>query len=178
MQQEFLEEYWRFLNMENRRGMIVGLMFILLGGFFLATELIPDIFGDVTYPFILIGIGGAFLLAALLTRTGGLAVPACVIAGIGAILYYQELTHDWDSWSYIWTLIPGFVGVGVILSGLLTRNRPHFESGGLILIAISALGFFIFGGMFGLPYDIGTIWPIFIIGIGFITLISAIFRRH
>ena len=164
--------------MENKRGMIVGLMFILLGGFFLATELMPDIFGGLSYPYIIIGIGGAFLLSALLTRTGGLAVPACVIGGIGAILYYQELTQDWASWSYIWTLIPGFVGVGVIFAGLLTRNRPHFDSGGLILIAISALGFVIFGGMFGLPFDVSTLWPIFLIGIGFITLISAIFRKH
>ena len=164
--------------MEHRRGMIVGLMFILLGGFFLATELMPDIFGGLSYPYIIIGIGGTFLLSALFTRTGGLAVPACVIGGIGAILYYQELTQDWASWSYIWTLIPGFVGVGVIFAGLLTRNRPHFDSGGLILIAISALGFVIFGGMFGLPFNVSTLWPIFLIGIGFITLISAIFRRH
>jgi hypothetical protein len=158
--------------------MIVGLMFILLGGFFLATELMPEIFGGLSYPYIIIGIGGAFLLAALLSRTGGLAVPACVIGGIGTILYYQELTQDWASWSYIWTLIPGFVGVGVILAGLLTPNRPHIDTGGLILIAISALGFVIFGGMFGLPFDVSTLWPIFLIGIGFITLISAIFRRH
>jgi hypothetical protein len=164
--------------MDNRRGMIVGLMFILVGGFFLASELMPGIFGYVTYPFILIGIGGAFLLAALLTRTGGLAVPACVVGGIGAILYYQELTHDWASWSYIWTLIPGFVGVGVILSGLLARNRPHFESGGLVLLAISAFGFLIFGGMFGLPFNVSTLWPVFLIGIGFLTLVSAIFRKH
>ncbi len=164
--------------MENRRGMVVGLMFILLGGFFLATELMPEIFGGLSYPFIIIGIGGAFILSALLTRTGGLAVPGSVVGGIGAILYYQELTHDWDSWSYIWTLIPGFVGVGVILAGLLNRNRPHFDSGGLILIAISALGFVFFGGMFGLPFDVNTLWPVFLIGIGFITLISAIFRRR
>jgi hypothetical protein len=164
--------------MENRRGMVVGLMFILLGGFFLVNELMPELLGGLTYPFIIMGIGTVFLLAALLTRTGGLAVPGSVLGGIGGILYYQELTNDWGSWAYIWTLIPGFVGVGVILSGLLSRNRPHFESGGLVLLAISAIGFLIFGGVFGLPYDVSTLWPIFLIGIGFITLISAIFRKH
>ena len=31
--------------MENRRGMVVGLMFILLGGFFLVNELMPELLG-------------------------------------------------------------------------------------------------------------------------------------
>jgi hypothetical protein len=163
--------------MENRRGLVTGLILILLGGFFLAAQLMPHIFGYISWPFIVIGVGGAFLLAALLTRVGGLAVPGCVIGGIGGILYYQATTNDWASWSYVWTLIPGFVGVGVILAGLLSRDRPRFDTGGLILLAISAMGFMIFGGVFGLAFDVSTLWPIFLIGIGFIVLISAIFRK-
>jgi len=112
-------------------------MLILLGGFFLAAQLMPDIFGYIFWPFILVGIGGVFLLSALLTRTGGLAIPGCILLGLGGIFYYQSMTNDWASWSYIWTLIPGFVGVGVILAGLLSRNGPRFDSGGLVLLAIS-----------------------------------------
>ncbi len=73
--------------MENRRGMVSGLILILLGGFFLTAQLMPEIFGYISWPFIIIGVGGAFLLAALLTRTGGLAIPGCVIGGIGAEFY-------------------------------------------------------------------------------------------
>ena len=164
--------------MENRRGMVGGLILILVGGFFLAAQLMPEIFGYVSWPFLIIGLGGAFLLAALLTRNGGLAIPGCVLGGIGGILYYQATTGDWASWSYIWALIPGFVGVGVIIAGLLSRERPHFDTGGLILIAISAMGFLIFGSAFGLALDVSTLWPLFLIGIGFIILISAIFRRR
>lgn len=163
---------------ENRNGIIWGILLILLGGFFLATRLYPQIFGFIFWPFIIIGLGGVFLLAALLTRTGGLAIPGCIVGGIGGILYYQATSGDWASWSYIWTLIPGFVGVGVIFAGLLSRNNPHFDSGGLVLMAISAMGFFIFGGAFGLNWSMGTLWPLFLIGIGLITLFSAIFRKR
>jgi hypothetical protein len=164
--------------MEQRKGFVAGILLILLGGFFLAAQLMPEIFGYVFWPFILVGIGGVFLLSALLTRTGGLAIPGSILLGLGGIFYYQAMTNDWASWSYIWTLIPGFVGFGVIIAGLLSRSGPRFDSGGLVLMAISAMGFLLFGGMFGLNLDVNTLWPIFLIGIGVITLFSALFRKH
>ena len=168
--------------MENRHGLIWGILLILLGGFFLAERLIPGVYGYFTWPFYVMGVGAMFLLAALLTRTGGLAIPACIIGGIGGILYYQTITGRWESWSFMWTLIPGFVGVGVILAGILDRERPHFETGGLILMAISAMGFLIFGSafgaLFGYDFQFGMLWPLFLIGIGVIVLISALFRRR
>jgi len=165
--------------MEQRKGLVAGIMLIVLGGFFLAAQLMPELFGYVFWPFILIGIGGVFFLSALLTRTGGLAVPGCILMGLGGIFYYQEMTGDWASWSYIWTLIPGFVGLGVLIAGLLSRSGPRFDSGGLVLMAISAMGFLIFGGVFGLQkYDVATLWPIFLIGMGVITLIGALFRKR
>ena len=48
-------------------------------------------------------------------------------------------------------------------------------------MAISAMGFLIFGSafgqLFGLTFGVGTLWPLFLIGIGVIALISAMFRR-
>jgi hypothetical protein len=164
--------------MENRHGIVWGILLILLGGFFFVTQMYPDIFGYVYWPFIVIGVGAAFLLAAILTRTGGLAIPGCIVGGIGGILYYQAISGDWASWAYIWTLIPGFVGLGVIFAGLLSREHPRFDSGGLVLMAISAMGFIIFGGTFGLNLGVGTLWPLFLIGIGVITLFSALFRKR
>jgi len=164
--------------MEQRKGLVAGILLILLGGFFLAAQMMPEIFGYIFWPFILVGIGGVFLLSALLTRTGGLAIPGSILMGLGGIFYYQSITNDWASWSYVWTLIPGFVGIGVIIAGLLSRSGPRFDSGGLILIAISAMGFLLFGGMFGLNLDVATLWPVFLIGIGVITLLSAIFRKR
>lgn len=166
------------MHNQHRHGVVWGILLILLGGFFLLIRMMPDIFGYIYWPFLIIGIGGAFLLSAILTRAGGLAIPGFIVGGIGGILYYQSISHDWASWSYMWTLIPGFVGLGVIFAGLLSRERPHFDSGGLVLLAISAMGFLIFGGSFGLNMDINTLWPLFLIGIGVITLFSAIFRKR
>ena len=168
--------------MENRQGLLWGILLILLGAFFLLVQMMPGVFGLIYWPFFIIGAGGMFLLAAILTRTGGLAIPGCIIAGIGGILYWQALTGRWESWSFMWTLIPGFVGVGVIFAGLLDRERPHFETGGLVLMAISAMGFLVFGSafgaLFGYDFDFGMLWPVFLIGIGVITLLGALFRRR
>ena len=167
---------------DNRHGIVFGILLILLGGFFLAIRMYPEIFGYVFWPFIIIGIGGVFLLSAILTRTGGLAIPGCILGGIGGILYYQAVSGDWASWAYVWTLIPGFVGIGVILAGLLNRSNPHFDSGGLVLVAISAMGFLIFtsffGNIFGFHLGITTLWPLFLIGIGVITLFNALLRKR
>jgi hypothetical protein len=170
--------------MKDRQGIIWGVLLIVFGGFILLTRMMPEIFGYVYWPFFIVGAGAAFLVAALLTRTGGLAIPGSILGGIGGIFYYQAVTNHWESWAYMWTLIPGFVGIGVILAGLLSRERPHFDAGGLSLIAISAMGFLVFGGAFGamlgFPFDldVGTLWPLFLIGIGLITLISALFRKR
>ena len=164
--------------MRNRGGFIWGVLLILLGAFLLTTRLMPETFDFLSWPFTVIGVGGFFLLAAILTRNGGLAIPGCIVGGIGGILYYQNLYNAWASWSYTWTLIPGFVGIGVILNGLIDRSGPRFDSGGLVLMAISAVGFMIFGGAFGLDWEFIDLWPLFLIGAGVMTLISAFFHRR
>ncbi len=85
----------------------------------------------------------------LITGAPGMAVPASIIAGIGGILYYQNATGDFASWSYMWTLIPGFVGVGSILAGLLGEHTRRNLGHGLRLMVISAVMFLIFATFFG-----------------------------
>ena len=64
-------------------------------------------------------VGGMLLVIGLLTRTPEMAIPASIVAGIGGILWVQNTYNNWGTWSYSWALIPGFVGVGILLSGLL-----------------------------------------------------------
>lgn len=162
--------------MKNRSDLVWGLILIIIGAFLLVTRVYPDTFDFLQWPFSMIGLGVIFLLAAIITRNGGLAIPGCIVGGIGGILYYQNLTGMWDTWSFAWTLIPGFVGVGILLSGLIDRSGPRFESSSLTLIAISVMGFIIFGGVFGMQWNIGKLWPLFIIGAGVIVLISAFIK--
>jgi hypothetical protein len=158
----------------KRAGITGGIILILLGVLFLASEIYPQVFSFWDWPFIIIGLGGVFLLWAILGGVGGLAVPGSILAGIGGILYYQNSTGDWESWSYIWALIPGFVGVGVILSGSIDGKLKEALSGGLVLILISAILLFAFGAAFGLDPRITKYWPILLVILGVVSLIKAI----
>jgi len=97
--------------MKHKSGLVGGIILILLGAFFLAREIVPEYFQFLEWPFIIIGLGLVFILWAILSGTGGLAVPGALLSGIGGILYYQNVTNDWESWTYIWALFPAFVGI-------------------------------------------------------------------
>ncbi len=159
--------------MNRRAGIVGGIILILLGVVFLANEIFPQYFDFWEWPFIIIGLGGVFLLWAILSGVGGLAIPGSILSGIGGILYYQNFTGDWESWAFIWALIPGFVGVGVIISGIIDRKFKDAFSGGLVLMLISAILLFAFGSAFGLDASITQYWPVLLIVLGVVALVRA-----
>jgi len=169
------------MNRSTRSGLAAGLLLILIGGWFLAVQLFPglgDWFWDTfDWPFVIIGVGICLLIFGLFAGAPGMAVPASVVTGIGGILAYQNATGDWTSWSYIWSLIPGFVGLGVMLSALLGEGgRDGFRSG-LSLVFISAILFLIFSSIMG-ANPLGDWWPVLLILLGVWLLIQPLFRRR
>ena len=138
---------------QNRTNLVLGILLILIGGWLVATRQIPalqdwiDI--NFTWPMWTIGAGLLVLLIGLITGAPGMAIPASIIAGIGGILYYQNTTDDFGSWSYMWTLIPGFVGVGTILAGLLGENTRANLARGANLLVTSAVLFLVFATFLG-----------------------------
>jgi hypothetical protein len=164
--------------MNKKSGVFGGVVLILLGLIFLASEIYPEVFSFWSWPFILIGLGIMFLLWALITQTGGLAVPGSILSGLGGIFYYQEVTQDWASWSYIWALIPGFVGIGILLNGLIDKKFKQNFSGGVTLVLISAIMFFAFGFQFGLQSTITMYWPVLLIALGGVALVRALLRNN
>lgn len=163
----------------NRRASVVsGIFLILIGLLFLLREIAPQYFNFWDWPFIIIGLGFVFLVWAILSGAGGLAVPGAILAGIGGIFYYQNMTGDWGSWSYIWSLIPGFVGIGIIISGIIEGNFKEGISSGLVLLLISAILLFVFGSAFGLSGGITQYWPVLLIGLGLISLVKAIIAAN
>jgi hypothetical protein len=158
----------------RRSALAGGIILILLGILFLAGQFgLLSWAGELTWPLILVGIGAALLII----------VPACVVAGIGVILYWQNNTGQWETWAYVWTLIPGFVGIGTILTGLFEWKWETIR-GGLWLLLISAILFGIFSSifapMFGGTTIIGQWWPLLLILLGILTLLEAVTRgmRH
>ena len=137
----------------NRRGNFTfGVVLILLGAFFMASNLVPDIGNWINqyadWPYFIVGGGVVILVAAITSGVNGLAIPAMILVGVGNILAYQNRTNDWESWSYAWGLIIVSIGVGVFISNILKGNfRKGFRDGGNLVVS-GSISFLIFGTFF------------------------------
>jgi hypothetical protein len=170
------------MNRQRRSGIVWGILFILAGVWFLADQLFPGLTRwlqiDFAWPLIIVGVGVLMLVIGLLTGEADMAIPACVIGGIGLLLYWQNATDNWESWAYAWTLIPGFVGVGTLISGLFGGRSGRRMSEGLGLIVTSVILFFIFSSFLGGWNLLGPYWPVLIILLGIWLLIRPLFRTR
>ena len=165
------------MQRKNRSQLALGIVLILAAAWLIVSRIYPNlaISLSLTWPMWVIFAGVIILFIGMLVGEPGMAVPACIVAGIGGILYFQNAQNTpggWaSSWSYLWTLIPGFVGVGILLSGLIGGTFRKDVSHGLNLLVTSAILFAIFGTMFGGwklfgPYaDYAPIALLFLLGI-------------
>jgi hypothetical protein len=168
------------MSSKRRSSLAVGLILILVGLFFLAAQFLPElniwtVWFD--WPVYAIGVGFLLLLIGLLVGEPDMAVPACIVGGIGGILYWQNATGNWESWSYVWALIPGFAGVGRVISGLLGPAHKRWKTvqDGLQTVLVSAALFVVFGSFFGLSL-LGDYWPVLLIALGVLLMARALFR--
>ena len=83
--------------MRQKSGIVGGIILILLGLLFLASEIFPGLFSFWEWPFIIVLVGLVFLLWAVIGGVGGLAIPGSILAGIGGILYYQNAYNAWGT---------------------------------------------------------------------------------
>ena len=169
------------MKIKDRSKFTMGLLLVVVGTVWLALRLVPALAGWAYYldwPMYTFGVAALLLVVGLLTGDPGLAVPVCVVGGIGGLLLWQNTTGNWLSWAYTWALIPGFVGVGVILAALLGPREKRWAEvrDGLETIAVSVVLFLIFGSIFGEIF-LGDYWPILLILLGLISLGRAIFKR-
>lgn len=168
--------------MDKERGpsLALGLLLILAGLWFLAGQFVPGLerWAEFSWPLIVVGVGVFLLLLGLATGVPGLAVPASIVGGIGGILFYQNAAGDWESWAYIWTLIPGFVGVGLLLMTLLGEESPGARRGALWLVGISLALFLVFGSFLGGLSLLGPYWPVLLIALGVLLLLRPVLGRR
>lgn len=171
------------MSKERRSDLVFGIILLLLGGWFLASQfnLVPGlnelIKVEYQWPLIVIGVGVFLFLIGLLTRSPGMSVPACIVGGIGGILYWTNATQNWADWSYLWTLIPGFIGVGIILATLIGGENKRAFREGLRLILISAILFVLFIMLFSGQGYFAKYWPILIILAGIWIIIQTVLRK-
>lgn len=173
------------MDKRTRQSLGIGVILILLGAWFLAAQLLPgfgnwvqSFYAQFAWPLIVVAVGGFLFLLGLAIGVPDLAVPGSIVAGIGGLLYWQNTTGNWESWAYAWALIPGFAGVGVLLSSLFKGEaRSGLREGGwLVLISLAMfLGFGLFLGGSDLlrPY-----WPVVLIAFGLWVLVQPMLRSR
>ncbi|MFO7944456.1 MAG: hypothetical protein R6U51_09200 [Anaerolineales bacterium] len=159
------------MNKEKRTNIAGGIILVLVGAALLAVQILPGVFIQFSWPWIVIIVGLFLFGLGAAIGEPGMVVPACIVGGIGGILYYQNLTGNWESWSFVWSLILGFVGVGIILMNLLSGEGGNaFREGGF-LVLISLTLFAVFGSFFGALGLVGDYWPVLLILLGVLVLL-------
>jgi hypothetical protein len=154
------------MNSRARTFLTLGVLLIAGGVFMIAMINNPQLksWWDsvVSWPIAIVLVGIGLLLLGLVLNVPAMAIPASIVAGIGLILYYQNASGNWASWAYMWALIPGFVGFGIVLAGLLGEGRRRIREG-LDLMLISFLMYAIFATLFipllGGPEILGPYGP-------------------
>lgn len=131
-------------------GLALGVLLIVLGVLFLAGEQFHVDWGSYGWPMFVIVPGVVLLVVGLVVPNEaglGMAIPGGIIATVGLILAFQDLTDTYASWSYAWALVaPGSVGVSLFLYGLLHRRADLLDSG--MRTAAVGLGLFVGFGLF------------------------------
>lgn len=159
------------MSKRSRSQLVLGIILVLLGAWIILGKAVPSL-TDLAdrifeWPFTLMWVGALILVIGMLTGSPGMAVPAAIVAGIGGIFYYNDTYATQAAWSYMWTLIPGFIGVGSIIAGLLGDNPRQNLKNGLNSLVISAVLFLIFASLFGGLTLLGNYGPaILLIALG------------
>lgn len=161
-----------------------AIVLIALGALFLLANLGVFSFSiiGVMWPFFIIlpGLVFFFFAATGSAELSSLAIPGSIVTGTGAILLFQSITGRWESWAYIWTLYPVFLGLGLMYMGRRMGKSGSYKTGRGFVTA-GLIGFLAFGSFFEVlvfgGFSIGRyILPAALILIGFYMLRGG--RRH
>ncbi|HMD89173.1 MAG TPA: hypothetical protein VKF38_08420 [Anaerolineaceae bacterium] len=131
------------------------------------------------WPYVIIGVGAIFMLMAVLLRIAPLMIPGVIIAGTGLLLYWQNLTGNWQSWSYAWAVIPVLVGLGILLAGVLSPAMRTAARGGWITLLAGLAALLVFWSAFTGGWRIlSMVWPLLLVVIGALILLNGLKRRR
>ncbi len=168
------------MNRTQRSSLAIGVILVLIGLYFMLANVVPgfDQWLNISYswPTIILAVGAGLLVIGLIVGAPDMAVPAVIVAGIGGILYFQNVTGMWGSWAYMWTLIPGFSGIGMILAHILGARDRYSIGSALDTVGTSLVLFIIFGAFFGAFKALGDYWPLLLVAAGVLIGIRTLLR--
>jgi hypothetical protein len=161
----------------QRANVLIGAALVLLGiGFLLVQTLKIDIW-TISWPLYVIVPGVVMIVIALAAGQGGLPLTifGTVTTVVGLLLWYQEVSGHFESWSYAWALVmPGAVGLGMTIHGLST-SQPDLLHRGLRLSGIGLVLCLVGLSFFEWTLDLGgfgesvvgkLVGPVVLIGLG------------
>ena len=144
-------------SQRNAGALVGGSLLIIFGLLALLGQLFRGFnFWNTFWPFFIIGFGLLFFVGMFAggRSVSGLAIPGTIVTTIGLMLFYQNMTNHWESWSYGWTVILMAVGLGIFIMGLWGQNASQ-QAAGLRVLRIGLILFIIFGAFFELIFTSG-----------------------
>lgn len=142
--------------------LLLGLMLLAIGVLVLASEPLGNWFSGLGisnevlawWPAIVVVLSGFFLLPAIFggrqirRLRAGMAIPGAFLAGVGGALLYTSLDNRWSAWSYLWTVIPFSIGIGLYAAGWIA-DLPAFKWIGSGLAIGALVAYLAFATAFG-----------------------------
>jgi hypothetical protein len=170
----------RGLERASRAGnALFGLILVGLGFIFLLGMLFDVHIGDFVWPFLVIVPGVVLVVLALAVGDPAgepMAMLGSLATMVGLILFYQNTTGHWASWTYAWALVaPTSLGIGQWLYGQAKGREKMVQSGknivkaGVAIFLVAAVFFELILGVSG--FGAGRyFWPVALIALGLLLL--------
>jgi hypothetical protein len=162
---------------KQRSNVLIGAVLVVLGIAFLVVQTFKFELWNISWPLYVIVPGVVIIIIALGVGKGGLPLTifGTITTVVGLILWYQEASGNFESWSYAWALVvPGALGLGTTLHGLWT-NQPELLQRGLRLSAVGLVLFLVGLSFFEWTLDLSgfgespvgrLVGPVALIGLG------------
>jgi len=174
------------MTKRGRTHLVLGILLVLVAAWLLINQVLPEWTAwfqlKFDWPVWIMLVGAALLIIGLAAGNPDMAIPACIVAGVGGILYYQNYSSDWDSWSYMWTLLPGLGGLGSFISAMISGNIKKEARNAINTMFVSVVLFVVFATIFGGLNIFGPYKDYVLIGLLFVfglwLILRGIFRKR
>ncbi|MDQ3879936.1 MAG: hypothetical protein M3295_02495, partial [Chloroflexota bacterium] len=141
--------------------LLVGIMLLAMGVLVLAADPLTRWLAGMGitaelwryWPVLIVALSAFFIVPAFFGHQdrrvrAGMIVPGAVLAAMGGVLLYASVGERWGDWSYLWTLLPFSIGVGLYLAGWIA-DAPAFKWIGSGIAAGGVIAFLVFAEAFG-----------------------------
>lgn len=141
--------------------LLLGLMLLVIGLLVLASEPLGDWVAGLGisnellawWPAIVLLLALFFLVPAAFPGPNrrlraGMVIPGAFLGGVGAALLYTSLADRWPAWSYLWTVIPFSIGIGLYAAGWIA-DLPAFKWIGSGMAIGATIAYLAFATAFG-----------------------------